>query len=72
MKTATETRQRLQATIAKQTTEMLVTIARTLNCQLSSEAILTSSMVANELETRLPEADFLALMNELEAELSAA
>jgi hypothetical protein len=69
--TAHATRQRLQATIANQTTEMLLTIARTLNTQTTSEAILTSSMIANELEQRMPEADFLALMNELDAELSA-
>jgi len=69
MTTATEPRQRLQVTIARQTTDMLMTIARQLNTQTSSEAILTSSMVANELEMRLAEPEFLALMADLEREL---
>ena len=67
--TRTAARRRLQATIEKRTTEQLLTVARALNTQTSREAILAASFVDNELERRLPEAEFLALMDELEAEL---
>jgi len=72
MKAATETRNRLQAAVASKSTEMLLTVARLMNLQTEAESILVSEFVANELERRLPESEFLALMAELEAELSAA
>lgn len=65
-------KQKLIATIEKQSTEILLSVLRSLNLQTASEAILTCEFVTNELEKRLSESDFIALMNELDEELMSA
>lgn len=65
-------RQKLQAAIESRPTAQLIEIARELNLRTTDESILVSSEVANVLETRMDSDSFLALMNELEAELCAA
>jgi len=69
MKTAA---QKMNEKIAAQSTETLIEIVRAMNLDTTSEGILVSSKVTGELEARLPEDAFLALMLELEAELDAA
>ena len=64
-------RQLLEAKIAEQTTEMLLTAVRALNLGASLEEITAAGAVTNELEKRMSESDFIALMNELEAEIMA-
>ena len=65
-------RQLLEAKIAEQTTEMLLTAVRALNLGTSLEEITAAGAVTNELEKRMSESDFIALMNELEAEILTA
>mgnify|MGYP000932948350 CR=1 FL=1 len=62
----------LEAKIASQSTEMLLTIARAMNLKTEAEEILVSLAVERELEKRLSEEDFISLMNEFEAQLDAA
>lgn len=64
--------QKMEETIAKHSTETLLDIARKLNLKTSAEEICVVTYVERELEKSLPEAEFLALMEELEAELDAA
>ena len=65
-------RQLLEAKIAEQTTEMLLTAVRALNLGTSLEEITAAGAVTYELEKRMSESDFIALMNELEAEILTA
>lgn len=51
---------------------MLVTIAESLNLKTDTDSMLVANMVANELELRLTENDFIDLMRKLESELMAA
>jgi hypothetical protein len=68
----TNARQLLEAKIAEQTTEMLLTAVRTLNTDTSIEAITAAAAIEHELSKRMTEAEFIALMDELEAEIMAA
>lgn len=65
-------RERLTDKIRSQSTEMLVTIAESLNLKTDTDSMLVANMVANELELRLTENDFIDLMRKLESELMAA
>ena len=65
-------RNKLIAKLQATSTEMLVDIVRKLNRDTTAEGILVASEAANVLEARMPDADFLQLMNELEADLVAA
>ena len=58
--------------IESQTTEMLIEISRKTNLRTDTEGVLVANMVADVLEKRMSEADFVALMNEHDAELNAA
>ena len=62
---------KLAAKIASQSTAMLLTIIRTLNLDTTAEATVVTIAVTNELHNRLGEAEFIDLMNELEAEMMA-
>jgi len=63
---------KLENKIAFLDTSMLLTICKEMNLKTEPEEIIISTMVERELEKRLSTRDFLALMNELEAELDAA
>ena len=65
-------RNKLIAKLQATSTDMLVDIVRKLNRDTTAEGILVASEAANVLEARMPDADFLQLMNELEADLMAA
>ena len=64
--------ERLIAHCETQTTEMLYAVVRELNLKTDTAEIMACVAATRVLETRLTEADFLTLMNELEAELMAA
>ena len=68
----TTARNKLTAKLQATSTDMLVDIVRKLNRDTTAEGILVASEAANVLEARMPDADFLQLMNELEADLVAA
>lgn len=53
-------------------TAQLLEMARALNLKTDSAEMMVSTLVERELEKRLSETDFLALMAEFEAELMAA
>ena len=55
-----------------QTTDTLYAVVRALNLKTETHEITACVAATRVLETRLTEADFLTLMNELEAELMAA
>ena len=59
------TEQRLAGTIAEKTTETLIDVIRRLNLQTDSAACLTCNMISRELEKRMPEPAFVALMEDL-------
>ena len=65
-------RNKLIAKLQATSTEMLIDVVRKLNRDTTAEGILVASEAANVLEARMPDADFLQLMNELEADLVAA
>ena len=65
-------RNKLIAKLQAASTEMLIDVVRKLNRDTTAEGILVASEAANVLEARMPDADFLQLMNELEADLVAA
>lgn len=54
------------------TTEQLLEIVRKLNLSFDEAEENVCHAATNVLRTRLSEADFIALMNELEAEIIAA
>lgn len=55
-----------------QTTETLLEALWVLNRNTTTEGMLVASVVTDELEARLSEADFLELMSKLEEDLMAA
>ena len=62
-------RQKMDAFLASQTTDMLVALARKL-VNASGDGIDTAfNEVLNALERRMPDSEFAALMQELEAAL---
>jgi hypothetical protein len=63
-------RQKFDALIASQSTEYLIEMLRALNLNTTSEGIFVTSEISCELEQRLPEPEFLELMNELDMELA--
>ena len=65
-------RNKLIAKLQATSTEMLIDVVRKLNRDTTAEGILVASEAANVLEARMPDAEFLQLMNELEADLVAA
>ena len=65
-------RNKLIAKLQATSTEMLIDVVCKLNRDTTAEGILVASEAANVLEARMPDADFLQLMNELEADLVAA
>ena len=68
----TDARAKMVAKIESQSTEQLLTMARMLNLSSDRAEMLVSIEIERVLEQRLPEAEFIALMNEFEAELCAA
>ena len=65
-------RNKLIAKLQAASTEMLIDVVRKLNRDTTAEGILVASEAAYVLEARMPDADFLQLINELEADLVAA
>ena len=70
-KQMTDARAKMVAKIESQSTEQLLTIARMLNVSTDRAEMLVSIEIERVLEQRLPESEFIALMNEFEAELCA-
>ena len=64
-------RRKMETMIAARSTESLVEIVRTLNLKFGQGEMIVSDMVTKELERRMPEAAFVTLMGELEAEIDA-
>ena len=65
-------REKLAARIAEIPTANLIDMTRILATGTTAEEILTATMIDNELESRLPAAEFLALMGEVESLMDAA
>lgn len=65
--TIEQAKAKLAAHVAAQSTEMLIAAARANNSNTTKEGILASIAIDAELEKRLPEAQFVALMDELYA-----
>lgn len=63
---------KLDAKIAAQTTERLKEISIRLNLVSTVDATIVIAAAEKELEARMPEADFLAFMEELDTMLDAA
>ena len=70
METATALKQQLDNKIAALPTARLVQMAKMLNTNYDVDAMTVQNVIERELEARLTQADFLALMEEFEAELS--
>jgi hypothetical protein len=68
----TTPRQKLESAVKAQTTEMLLDCLRKMNLRTETESIVACGAITNELEARLDEKSFIDLMNELDAELTAA
>lgn len=62
----------LAAKVATLDTATLIETVRSLNLETTQEAILICCVATNELERRMTDDAFLALMNELESQLAAA
>lgn len=58
----------LENKIKNLTTEMLIETFKGLESNCSTEANLVNDLVMNELESRLPEAEFEALLDEVYAD----
>jgi hypothetical protein len=67
-----QSRQKLESAIKAQPTEMLLACVRQMNCRTEMESIVACGAITNELELRMDQASFMALMAELEADLMAA
>lgn len=65
-------REELEAKMTALSTEQLIEITRTLNLDTRPESVIVALIADNILESRLSEEEFLALMEQLEAELLAA
>lgn len=63
---------KIQRRLATVSTEQLMEMAVTLNLQTTTEAILVANMIDCELEGRMTEAEFVAFMQLLEADMDAA
>jgi hypothetical protein len=68
----TDARKLMTEMIASQPTEMLLDIARKLNLTTDSAEMTALFAVERELESRMSEEEFTALMNEFDAELMAS
>lgn len=68
----TRARYTMRVMTKAQTTETLLEALWALNRNTTTEGMLVASMVTDELEARLSEADFLELMGKLEKDLMAA
>lgn len=64
--------EKLNAKIASMTTEQLIETTVRLNLVCTPEAIVVCNRAERELERRLPEAEFSALLADLETMLDAA
>jgi hypothetical protein len=64
--------EKLNAKIEAMTTEQLIETTTRLNLVCSPESIVVCNRVERELEKRLPEAEFLALLDDLELMLESA
>ena len=67
-----DARQLMAEMIASQPTEMLLDIARKLNMTTDAAEMTALFAVERELESRMSEEKFTALMNEFDAELMAS
>jgi len=68
----TDARKLMAEMIASQPTEMLLDIARKLNLTTDAAEMTALFAVERELESRMSEEEFTALMNEFDAELMAS
>ncbi len=57
--------------VKSQTTEVLIDACKKTNCDFRPESIVAHTYITRELELRMTDADFLALMQWCEAELDA-
>ena len=62
----------MQELLSKATTAQLIEMSLALATATDADQIYVSTMIDRELEGRMPEADFIAHMNHLEAMLDAA